>query len=305
MTMNNTYRRQVALLLDILPSVAEERNFALHGGTAINLFHLDMPRLSVDLDLTYVLFSDDRNADLENIRTSLEAIKTRLKERIPAIRFSDLQRAAEELKLICSTPDATVKVEVNQINRGLISEPRTMVLCDRAQEEFDRFCEIATVSMGQLWGGKVNAALDRQHPRDLFDMRSLFEGYGYTDEIKTGFIFFLLCGNRPFHELLAPKRLDQRIVFDSQFNGMTDRAFSYAEFEETRERTISAVSESLTDADKKLLLSFAQGEPAWDGADYSAFPAIRWKLLNINKLKTNNPQKHREQVDILEQTLEL
>ena len=303
--MNNTYKKQVALLLDILPSVAEEKNFALHGGTAINLFQLDMPRLSVDLDLTYVPFSEDRNADLENIRTSLESIKTRLKERIPVIRFSDLQRAAEELKLICSTPDATVKVEVNQINRGLIAEPRTMVLCNRAQEEFDRFCEIATVSTGQLWGGKVNAALDRQHPRDLFDMRSLFEGDGYTDEIKTGFIFFLLCGNRPFHELLDPKRLDQRIVFDSQFNGMTDRAFSYDEFEETRERMISEVNKSLTDTDKELLLSFAKGEPVWGGVDYEAFPAIRWKLFNIDKLRTNNPHKHLEQVELLGQTLGL
>jgi predicted nucleotidyltransferase component of viral defense system len=176
--MKDTYKSQVALLLDILPSIAEEANFALHGGTAINLFHLDMPRLSVDLDLTYVPFSDDRDADLENIRTSLEAIKTRLKERMPAIRFSDLQRASKELKMICATPDATVKVEVNQINRGLIAPPRTMVLCNRAQEEFDRFCEVATVSAGQLWGGKVNAALDRQHPRDLFDMRSLFESIG-------------------------------------------------------------------------------------------------------------------------------
>jgi predicted nucleotidyltransferase component of viral defense system len=299
--MNDTYKKQVALLLDILPDIAEEKNFALHGGTAINLFHLNMPRLSVDIDLTYIPFSSDRNTDLENIRTSLDAIKMRLKKRIPLIRFSDQQRASKELKLICSTPDATVKAEVNQINRGLIAEPCIRILCNRAQEVFDRFCEVRTVSTGQLWGGKVNAALDRQHPRDLFDMRNLFNETGYTDEIKTGFLFFLLCGNRPFHELLNPKRLDQRVVFDSQFSGMTDQTFSYKEFEKTREQVISEVNKSLMESDKEFLLAFTKGEPVWDNVDYSTFPAIRWILLNIKKLKDNNPQKYQEQIELLQQ----
>jgi predicted nucleotidyltransferase component of viral defense system len=272
--MKEAYKKQVALLLDILPSIAEETAFALHGGTAINLFHLDMPRFSVDIDLTYIPFSNDRNADLNNIRKSLEAVKARLKSRMPAVRFSDQQRASEELKLICSIADAMVKIEVNQINRGLITESCTKVLCNRAQEIFDRFCEATTVSSGQLWGGKVNAALDRQHPRDLFDMWNLFNEAGYTDEIKTGFLFFLLCGNRPFHELLNPKRLDQRVVFNSQFNGMTDQPFSYEELEETREQVISEVSKSLTDTDKEFLLAFTKGEPIWDEVDYSVFPAI-------------------------------
>jgi len=187
--MNEAYKKQVALLLDILPSIAEEESFALHGGTAINLFHLDMPRLSVDIDLTYIPFSNDRDVDLDNIRTSLDTIKTRLKKRIPTLRFSDGQRASEELKLICSTPDATVKIEVNQINRGLIADLCSRILCDRAQEGFDRFCEVRTVSVGQLWGGKVNAALDRQHPRDLFDVRNVLDAIGYTDEIKNGFCY--------------------------------------------------------------------------------------------------------------------
>jgi len=301
--MNEAYKKQVALLLDILPSIAEEESFALHGGTAINLFHLDMPRLSVDIDLTYIPFSSARDVDLENICTSLDTIKTRLKKRIPALRFSDRQRASEELKLICSTPDATVKIEVNQINRGLIAEPCSRVLCDRAQEGFDRFCEVRTVSVGQLWGGKVNAALDRQHPRDLFDIRNVFEDIGYTDEIKNGFLFFLLCGNRPFHELLAPKRLDQRVVFDSQFSGMTDSSFSYEEFENTRERLIREVNNSLTNSDKEFLLAFADGEPVWSGVDYGIFPAIRWKLLNIKKLRDTNPHKHQEQVELLREAL--
>ena len=299
--MNDTYKKQVALLLEILHDVAEEKDLALHGGTAINLFHLDMPRLSIDIDLTYIPLSSDRSKDLENIRTSLESIKKRLRQRIPKIRFYNQERASEGLKLISSISDTIVKTEVNQINRGLIKEPCTKILCSQAQITFDSFCEITTVSVGQLWGGKVNAALDRQHPRDMFDMMNLLNGMGYTDEIKTGFIFFLLCGNRPFNELLNPKRLDQRIVFDSQFSGMTNIPFSYKIFEETREQVISDVNKSLTDKDKEFILSFIKGEPNWDYVDYSMFPAIRWKLFNIQKLRTNNPSKYQEQIELLQE----
>ena len=299
--MRDIYKKQAELLLDILPDIETENNFCLHGGTAINLFHFNMPRLSVDIDLTYIPFTNDRNKDLTNIRFSLEEIKKRLKDRIPIISFSDQKKAFDELKLICYIPDATVKIEVNQINRGLIAEPCKKILCESAQELFDRFCTIKTVSIGQLWGGKVNAALDRQHPRDLFDMRNLLNDIGYTDEIKTGTIFFLLCGNRPLHELLNPKRIDQRIVFNSQFGGMTIHEFSYENFEETREEVIIEVNKSLTDKDKDFLISFAKGEPTWNDVDYSMFPAIRWKLLNIQKLKKENYKKYNEQIELLYQ----
>ncbi|MDR0713113.1 MAG: nucleotidyl transferase AbiEii/AbiGii toxin family protein [Bacteroidales bacterium] len=187
--MKDIYKKQVALLLDILPEITKEYVFALHGGTAINLFCLNMPRLSVDIDLTYIPASSNRDVDLQNIRSALDKIKERLKKQMPTIKFSDFMRAEEELKLICTMPDAMVKIEVNQINRGLIAEPELMVLCDNVQETFDKFCEVRMVSRKQLWGGKINAALDRQHPRDLFDIRNLINEVGYSTDIKEGFIF--------------------------------------------------------------------------------------------------------------------
>jgi predicted nucleotidyltransferase component of viral defense system len=303
-TSVDIYKTQVALLLKILPNVSEEENFALHGGTAINLFHLDMPRLSVDIDLTYIPFSSNRNVDLENIRKSLETIKKRLEERMSNVCFPDWQRALKDLKLICSASDVKVKIEVNQINRGLVAEPCSKKLCGRAQDVFNSFCEVRTVSPGQLWGGKINAALDRQHPRDLFDVRNMFNETGYTDEIKTGFLFFLLGGKRPFHELLNPQKIEQRTVFDSQFIGMTNHPFSYEEFQKTREQLIFEVNRSLTEKDREFLIAFSKGEPVWDTVDYGMYPAIRWKLINIRELKSNNPRKYREQTELLRQSFE-
>lgn len=301
--MKEAYKKQASLLLDILPEVAKEDVFALHGGTAINLFCLNMPRLSIDIDLTYIPASENRDKDLQNIRSSLERIKERLRKQIPTIRFSDLDRAAEELKLICATSDAMVKIEVNQINRGIIAETETVVLCDNAQESFDKFCEVRIVSQKQLWGGKINAALDRQHPRDMFDIRNMMNEIGYSTEIKEGFLFFLLCGKRPIHELLRPRSVDQSAVFESQFKGMSDHFFGYEEFESTRGLLISTVNGSLTKKDKDFLLSFAKGEPDWGKVDYGKYPAVRWKLLNINKLKESNAQKFKEQIAGLKQIL--
>lgn len=301
--MNEVYIKQATLLLDILPEVAKEDVFALHGGTAINLFCLNMPRISVDIDLTYIPASENRDKDLKNIRYSLERLKMRIEKQLPTIRFSDPDRAEEELKLICATSDAMVKIEVNQINRGIIAETETVVLCDNAQESFDKFCEVRIVSQKQLWGGKINAALDRQHPRDLFDVRNMMNEIGYSTAIKEGFLFFLLCGKRPIHEMLRPRSVDQSAVFESQFKGMTDIFFGYEEYERTRELLISTVNRSLTNKDKDFLLKFAKGEPDWERVDYSNYPAVRWKLLNINKLKESNAQKFEEQIAKLKQIL--
>ena len=303
--MKDIYKKQVALLLDILPEIAKEDVFALHGGTVINLFCLNMPRLSVDIDLTYIPASESRDTDLQNIRSALERIKERLRKQIPNISFTDPVRSEEELKLICTTSEAMVKIEVNQINRGIIADTEIAILCDNAQESFNKFCEVRMVSQGQLWGGKINAALDRQHPRDLFDVKNLINDVGYSTDIKEGFIFFLLCGKRPIHELLRPHYIDQSAVFESQFKGMTESAFGYDEYINTRDALIKIVNESLTKEDKEFLLAFSKGEPDWTNVDYSKYPAIKWKLLNINKLKGNNPRKHEEMVGVLKYVLSM
>jgi hypothetical protein len=218
----------------------------------------------------------------------------------PRIRFEDEKRTEKDLKLICKKDNASVKVEVNQINRGLIAEPCTKILCSRAEDEFNRFCEINTVSVGQLWGGKLNAALERQHPRDIFDVKSMLQKIGFTEEIKQGFLFFLLCGKRPIDEVLNPYFTNQKVVFDSQFSGMTNEKFTYQEFEQIREELVLLIQKSLNHNDKEFLLSFMSGNPDWKDFNYSRYPAIKWKQSNINKLKQDNPIKFGESVRKLE-----
>jgi predicted nucleotidyltransferase component of viral defense system len=178
------YRKQVDLLLLVLPHVAKEPALALKGGTAINLFVRDMPRLSVDIDLTYLPF-DNRIVALENISKALGRIQDRLESTLPGIRATiNPQSDGHEAKLFCQLKGVGIKIEVNTTMRGHIRSPRLMQLTDGVQNEFGKFASIHVVSHAELFGGKICAALDRQHPRDLFDIHHLLKNEGLTEEIR-------------------------------------------------------------------------------------------------------------------------
>jgi hypothetical protein len=159
----------------------------------------------------------------------------------------------------------------------------------------------------QLFGGKICAALDRQHPRDIFDIKYLLEGDGISDEIKQGFMFCLLSSSRPIHEMLNPSLIDQQDAFENHFKGRTKELFTYEDFDKTREKLISNIRKILTDVDKQFLISFKSGNPDWNLDSFKKFknyPAIKWKLQNVNNLKENSPERHKQQLDNLKQVLE-
>jgi len=298
--MEQLYKDQVSLLLKVLPEVAKEASLALHGGTAINLFIRDMPRLSVDIDLTY-LPVEDRATTIQHIAEALERIKANLEGAIPGVTVT-LKAATG--KLMISTKSATVKLEVNLVGRGTYAEPIVLPLCAKAQDEYDVFCEIAVVPLGQLYGGKICAALDRQHPRDLFDVKYLLANEGFTEEIKKGFLYCLLGSERPFNEMLNPNLQDQRSALENQFNGMAAEEFSYEEYEQTRAALIDVIRKSLTKEDKEFLLSFKNLNPVWDKYPYDQYPSVRWKLQNLQNLKEKNPNKHAQLYAILKELLD-
>jgi len=290
------FARKVELLLKLMPFVMNEGVFAVHGGTAINLFVKDMPRYSVDIDLTYMPLAG-REESLKDINARLQSI---IQHALPQLPGLHVVPNYDTCKLLCEYHGYQVKVEVNQTKRGLIGgEAKTLPLSEKAQEEFGLYCEATIVPQTLLYGGKIAAALSRQHPRDLFDVK-------YMDlplsEIREGLIFCLLGSDRPIHESFAPKLLDQRLAIVNQFEGMTDISFSYEDFEQTRAKLITDVRSLMTDGDKQFLLSFESGEPLWDGYEFEYFknyPSIQWKLLNLAKLKKSNPAKLQSEVDSL------
>lgn len=293
--MFETYSRKVELLIKVIPFIKEAGCFALHGGTAINLFVRDMPRLSVDIDLTYIPIAD-RETSLHKISEALETIKAKIESRIPGVRVQHKQEIA---KLLILFQGLDVKLEVNLVGRGVIGDTKELALCSKAQSDFEAFASIPVVPLGQLYGGKICAALDRQHPRDLFDVKYLLDNEGFSDEVRKGFIYCLIGSDRPIHEVITPNFQDQRSALSTQFSGMSDDDFTYEEYEAVRERLVKVVHDNLTDRDKTFLLSFKNAEPDWTIYDFESYPSIQWKLRNLNNLKKTNPAKHQQQYDLL------
>ena len=282
---SNVYAQKVELLLRLIPIVMEEDVFAIHGGTAINLFLKDLPRYSVDIDLTYIPLAD-RQTSLDDINMHLKAIAEKAKK---AFKGMHIVPNFNTCKLLCEYRGKQVKIEVNQTKRGIVGG------AVQTMEEFSLFCEANVVPLTLLYGGKIAAALSRQHPRDLFDVK-------YMDiplsECREGLIFCLLGSDRPIHESFAPSLIDQREAMENQFAGMTNIPFTYEEFEETRSKLINDVKSLMTDADKKFLISFESGQPEWDGYEFEYFkdyPSVQWKLLNLKKLGKQNSQKLQEE----------
>ena len=303
--INPRYRSQAELLLQTIPYVAKETIFSLKGGTAINLFVRNMPRLSVDIDLTYTPI-DERETALRNISDGLNRIKADLERSIPGITVTGVSSGGQDSKINCQLLDSQIKIEVNTITRGCIKEPSLMRINKKVEDTFGRFAAIKVVSFAELYGGKVCAALDRQHPRDLFDVRLLLDNEGFTEDIKNGFLVALISHMRPINELLLPTFLDQRHAFETQFSGMADIPFSYDDYERTREELVEKVHSSLFLIDRIFLVSFKEADPIWEYAPFnniSDLPAVRWKLQNIEKLKRENPKKHKKMVETLYKSL--
>ncbi len=300
--MNNAYKQKVELLLRIMPIVAGESCFAIHGGTAINLFVDNLRRLSVDIDLTYVPL-EDRTTSLHHINEALLRITKKVQKTLKGVRITPRPDIS---KLICEYHGCQVKIEVNRTKRGIVGgETQTLELCEKAQEMFGVEVDAHIVPLTQLYGGKIAAALSRQHPRDLFDVK--YMPIHITD-VKYGLIFCLLGSDRPIYESFAPHLLDRKEAMENQFNGMSDTPFPYEDFEETRAKLVADVNNMMTTKDKEFLVSFEMSEPNWELSDFKEFadyPSVKWKLQNLQKLKASNPAKLQEEADILKQIFHL
>ncbi len=299
------YFTQVRLLLRVLPIVAKENCFALKGGTAINLFVRDMPRLSVDIDLAY-LPGSAREEALAEIGGALREIAGRVESQVPGAKVL-LTGKSDAPKALVSLPDAQIKIEPNPILRGTVFGQETRDLVPAAQELFETSTTVRMVSFADLYAGKLVAALDRQHPRDLFDIKLLLENEGLTDAVRRAFVVYLASHPRPMAELLAPGYQSLQGPFNNEFIGMTRVTVTIKELEETRERMVSLIRKTLTPAERRFLLSMKEGNPEWDLPalpDLEKLPALQWKVRNILRLMENKA-KHQAAVEKLRRTLEL
>ena len=285
MAINDTYRRQVALLIRTLPFVAEEEIFALKGGTAINLFVRDLPRLSVDIDLVYLPVKE-RAESLAEISTALKRIAARTTKENPGTRVTERLYEGVVTKLEVRFEGVQILIEVTPVIRGTVYQPETRRVSPSVEEEFG-FAEIQVVSFADLYAGKIVAALDRQHPRDLFDVGHLLANEGIDDDLRRAFVVYMLSHGRPMSEVLAPVRKDISDEFLRGFEGMTDSPVTRQDLEEARETLIADIVGNMPQGHRRFMVSFERGEPDWELLEVpgaSDLPAVRWRQKNLDTL---------------------
>ena len=302
MDRDSVFFRQADLLLRTLPLLHEEADFALKGRTAINFFVRNMPRLSVDIDLTFLPITDRATAH-DRISAMLLRLSKRLQSRGTRVVLKKPGKPEFVRALIVTKEGVSIKIEPNFIIRGSLYNVETREICQAAQETFELGGEAQILSVPDLYGGKICAALDRQHPRDLFDIKLLLENEGLTDAIRKSFIVHLVSHDRPMAELLNPNFADLKKAFTADFEGMTLIKVSPEELEEARARLVKAIREDMTDKERRFILSVKKGDPDWElikleGVD--RLPAVQWKLLNIRKM---DKDRHRQALQRLEACL--
>lgn len=287
MAYSDAYRRQVELLLQALPHVAGEDCFALKGGTAINLFIRDMPRLSVDIDLTYLPVAD-RPASLAAIDSALKRIAGSIRKSDSSIQITESapRTQTETTKLIVRARDRTqIKIEVTPVLRGCVYDPQIMTVSAKVEDEFG-FAETNVLSFEDLYAGKIMAALDRQHPRDLFDVHLLLGNEGISDDLRSAIIVYLISHDHSPHSLLDPVLRDISQDFEQNFVGMTDDVIALDTLLEARNSLIANVTGNMPDHHKEFLVSFYSRNPDWQllGLEgVSELPAVKWRELNLDR----------------------
>lgn len=305
--MNQIYLDTARLLTQVAPFVLMDDTFALKGGTAINLFVRDMPRLSVDLDLVFPDYSLPRAQALTRIGEAIRQASERLIARGFQTRLVAAQDASET-KLLVRQGRIEVKIEVNFVMRGTVQPVRQASLTPNAQDVLQADLDIPVVSLEDMYGGKLVAAMDRQHPRDLFDVMQLFANEGITPGIRRAFVVYLASHNRPVHEVLFPALRDIQQDYTRNFVGMTTEPVALADLLVTRERLIHELQAGLDTGERQFLLSLVGNQPDWAllGLDHlEQLPGIQWKLRNLGQLQAANPRKFMEQHDELAQRLSM
>ncbi len=283
---DNRYTERVTLLVEILPTLAEEKRFALKGGTAINLFEHDLPRLSVDIDLTWLPVGEFAK-DAQDISTALEAIGERLRSGPLQLKVQTSgTEAAGVHRLIASRNRSRVQIETTPVMRGTVHPVRTLRVRPGVERDFG-FAEMQVLDFADLYAGKLSAALSRQHPRDLFDMQPLLDEGRLDERLWRTFLVYLTCSPKPAAEILAPHEpRDFEQTFTAHFQGMTAAPVTAASLLDVRTRLLQRISELLDAPSRAFLESVEREAPDFDliGLSHAAeLPGVRRKLANLGQ----------------------
>lgn len=302
MAERDVYEGQVRLLVSVLPLLADFPVFALKGGTAINLFVRDLPRLSVDIDLAFVPVAS-REESLAAIDTNLKGLAAAIRATNPRVRvFERVSTEGHVEKLGVEADGARIKVEVTPVLRGTVYDPVTMSVQEKVEATYG-FAETLVVSLPDLYAGKLVAALDRQHPRDLYDVQLLLANEGVDDRLRDAFVAYLLSSAKPLNTIVAPTRKDLAKVYEQEFVGMANEDVSLESLLAIREEMIAKMFGEMPEAHREFLVSFKAGQPDWSLVAVPGMKDLPAVKFREQKLAALDPDARAKQLEKLKRVL--
>lgn len=299
MAFDKVFKEQVDLLITVMGYMPWDQCFALKGGTALNLFYADMPRLSVDIDLVYLPLNSREEA-LEEMKLVLTHYKEKLNKSGLQAQMTEGSGDNPVGKLVVSRGRAAIKIEPNMIMRGTFYPVETRTLSNESGAYFQQEVDVTCLGFPELMAGKLVAMLDRQHPRDIFDMMHFLKSGNSLKSILDIFAAYLVQANRPFSELLKPNLKDIEQVFKSNFEGMTREKVSLDELIACRGEIIEQLPGLLKENYKDLLISIMEGRPKWEKLPFKNigdYPGVQWKLFNIRKMSLDKIKKENRLIE--------
>lgn len=254
------------------------------------MFHNNLPRLSVDVDLTYIPI-EDRDASILNINKGLfkiaqEIEKLNLKANIIG---NDIQK-----KISCYNHNTQIIIEPNYILRGTVFLPERKEICISLKKQFGNI-SITTLSYEEVYAGKLCASLDRGHPRDIFDVYYLYKNGEITDGMVKCFIVYSLCHNsKSIYGLLNGKTRHQnneiKKLLETSFYGMTNISFTMEDYMRTQIKLREDLKKKILSY-KNFINNFYNLTVDIKNAPFKNFydlPGVKWRMLNLEKLYLSN-----------------
>jgi len=293
---------KVVRLLGVLNTINADpflrSRLCLHGGTAINLFALDMPRLSVDIDLNYIGHAD-RAVMLAERDGVEQGVIEAARETGFVVAPGKPEHAGRKVFLNYDGfrgPDQ-VKIDMDYLNRSplLPAKPKTVRLAGGGAVTFPVNADI------ELFGGKTKALVDRVAVRDLYDIGqiarrfpSLFSGHDARLNRRIMLYYLSISGPFPRQFRVADRFVDRehdvvKTLYPMLLEG--DKPALSAMIA-TAEEFLAEVSQPCAEADAEYLARAAKADfaPELLFADYpdtlaaaQTDPAAAWKMRNLAK----------------------
>ena len=255
--------------------------------------------------MVYTPWQIPRDEALASIAGELGNIAARL-SKIGLITRKVMSKDIGDTKLLIENAESQVKVEVNVVFRGTVLPPERRALAPRTADMFSVELELPVLAAAELYGSKLVAAMDRQHPRDLFDVWQLFESDGLSDSAVECFVTYLAGHNRPTHEVLFGNEKNIADEYQNNFVGMTSESVSIDVLLSTRARLFAELPQRLTNNQRQFLIGLTRAEPDWSllrCPHAEELPALRWKLANLKTFQKRRPEDFERQARALEAQL--